>query len=130
MSTVTTTQADAFFATHLDAAYWAAMSSAQKQAALNSAEPEILAHLRGLDAIDATDANQVGAVCEQALFLYRHRAEMESAAAALVAEVVSETVEGLGSRTFKGGAAVKPMLCRGAQTYLQLVIGPLRFVRG
>lgn len=132
MSEVTEEQAEDYFEEHLDAAIWAALDADVPQALLNMAEPEILVYLRGQTAIDATDANQVAAVCEQAIFLWRNRGALDATAMALASGIQAESVDGLGSRSFRPGSGPGslPALARNAQTYLRLVIGPPRFVRG
>jgi len=132
MSEVTVEQAEEYFEEHLDAASWAALDEAVQQGLLNMAEPEILSYIRGQTAIDAADARQVAAVCEQALFLWSNRGALDSAAMAVASGIQAESVEGLGSRAFRAGVGtgVLPALARNAQTQIRLLIGPPRFVRG
>jgi hypothetical protein len=132
MSEVTVEQAEEYFEEHLEAAAWAALDEVAQQALLNMAEPEILVHLRGQDAIDATDTRQVAAVCEQALFLWQNRRALDSASMAVASGIQAESVDGLGSRSFRTGVGPGslPALARNAQTQIRLLMGPPRFVRG
>lgn len=91
---ITLTDADAFFANHLDGAKWQALDEATRSAALQTAARDVAARL-GRESIDPARIFQSYAVCEQALFL----ATDETGRRELLVE--SEQVEGFGSRTYR-----------------------------
>lgn len=96
-----TSRADEYFALHLRRSEWEAKSEDERAAALNMAEQDVSLELGGSE-LDYGNPLAVAAVCEQALFLLENSA---SGAAQVVnkALVSAESVDGIGSRTYRTG---------------------------
>lgn len=96
-----TSRADEYFALHLRRSEWEAKSEDERAAALNMAEQDVSLELGGSE-LDYGNPLAVAAVCEQALFLLENSA---SGAAQVVngALVSAESVDGVGSRTYRSG---------------------------
>lgn len=96
-----TSRADEYFALHLRRSEWEAKSEDERAAALNMAEQDVSLELGGSE-LDYGNPLAVAAVCEQALFLLENSA---SGAAQVVngALVSAESVDGIGSRTYRSG---------------------------
>ena len=94
-------KADEYFALHLRRSEWEAKSEDERAAALNMAEQDVSLELGGSE-LDYGNPLAVAAVCEQALFLLENSA---SGAAQVVngALVSAESVDGIGSRTYRSG---------------------------
>ena len=94
-------KADEYFALHLRRSEWEAKSEDERAAALNMAEQDVSLELGGSE-LDYGNPLAVAAVCEQALFLLENSA---SGAAQVVngALVSAESVDGVGSRTYRSG---------------------------
>lgn len=94
-------KADEYFALHLRRSEWEAKSEDERTAALNMAEQDVSLELGGSE-LDYGNPLAVAAVCEQALFLLENSA---SGAAQVVngALVSAESVDGIGSRTYRSG---------------------------
>lgn len=94
-------KADEYFALHLRRSEWEAKSEDERAAALNMAEQDVSLELGGSE-LDYDNPLAVAAVCEQALFLLENSA---SGAAQVVngALVSAESVDGIGSRTYRTG---------------------------
>lgn len=94
-------KADEYFALHLRRSEWEAKSEDERAAALNMAEQDVSLELGGSE-LDYGNPLAVAAVCEQALFLLENSA---SGAAQIVngALVSAESVDGIGSRTYRSG---------------------------
>ena len=94
-------KADEYFALHLRRSEWEAKSEDERTAALNMAEHDVSLELGGSE-LDYGNPLAVAAVCEQALFLLENSA---SGAAQVVngALVSAESVDGIGSRTYRSG---------------------------
>ncbi|MGN1364925.1 MAG: hypothetical protein ACI406_06150 [Victivallis vadensis] len=94
-------KADEYFALHLRRSEWEAKSEDERAAALNMAEQDVSLELGGSE-LDYGNPLAVAAVCEQALFLLENSA---SGAAQVVngALVSAESVDGIGSRTYRTG---------------------------
>lgn len=94
-------KADEYFALHLRRSEWEAKSEDERTAALNMAEQDVSLELGGSE-LDYGNPLAVAAVCEQALFLLENSA---SGAAQVVngALVSAESVDGIGSRTYRTG---------------------------
>ena len=94
-------KADEYFALHLRRSEWEAKSEDERTAALNMAEQDVSLE-RGGSELDYGNPLAVAAVCEQALFLLENSA---SGAAQVVngALVSAESVDGIGSRTYRSG---------------------------
>ncbi len=82
---------EAYFAEHLDGDYWRAQNTARRRAALATAALD-LAVLLHRKTIDSGELLQRAAVYEQAIHLCRRADEVPA--------VLSETVDGVGSRTY------------------------------
>ncbi|WP_418391800.1 hypothetical protein [Victivallis lenta] len=94
-------KADEYFALHLKRSEWEEKSEDERRAALNMAEQDVSLELGGSE-LDYGSPLAVAAVCEQALFL------LESSAAGTAqvmngALVSAESVDGIGSRTYRTG---------------------------
>lgn len=85
---VTLEQANTYFATHLDADYWAALTEAKRTAALTMAEKHIAAVTGSRECPEA--------VCEQAVWLIRNH---DNQAAGRV--VTGQSLDGMGSQSFE-----------------------------
>ncbi|MGF0036484.1 hypothetical protein [Victivallis vadensis] len=96
-----TSRADEYFALHLRRSEWEAKSEDERAAALNMAEQDVSLELGGSE-LDYGNPLAVAAVCEQALFLLENST---SGAAQVVngALVSAESVDGIGSRTYRSG---------------------------
>ena len=94
-------KADEYFALHLRRSEWEAKSEDERTAALNMAEQDVSLELGGSE-LDYGNPLAVAAVCEQALFLLENSAP---GAAQVVngALVSAESVDGIGSRTYRSG---------------------------
>ena len=94
-------KADEYFALHLRRSEWEAKSEDERAAALNMDEQDVSLELGGSE-LDYGNPLAVAAVCEQALFLLENSA---SGAAQVVngALVSAESVDGIGSRTYRSG---------------------------
>lgn len=94
-------KADEYFALHLRRSEWEAKSEDERTAALNMAEQDVSLELGGSE-LDYGNPLAVAAVCEQALFLLENST---SGAAQVVngALVSAESVDGIGSRTYRSG---------------------------
>ena len=94
-------KADEYFALLLRRSEWEAKSEDERAAALNMAEQDVSLELGGSE-LDYGNPLAVAAVCEQALFLLENSA---SGAAQVVngALVSAESVDGIGSRTYRTG---------------------------
>lgn len=94
-------KADEYFALHLRRSEWEAKSEDERAAALNMAEQDVSLELGGSE-LDYGNPLAVAAVCEQALFLLENST---SGAAQVVngALVSAESVDGIGSRTYRTG---------------------------
>lgn len=94
-------KADEYFALHLRRSEWEAKSEDERAAALNMAEQDVSLELGGSE-LDYGNPLAVAAVCEQALFLLENST---SGAAQVVngALVSAESVDGIGSRTYRSG---------------------------
>ena len=94
-------KADEYFALHLRRSEWEAKSEDERAAALNMAEQDVSLEPGGSE-LDYGNPLAVAAVCEQALFLLENSA---SGAAQVVngALVSAESVDGIGSRTYRSG---------------------------
>lgn len=96
-----TSRADEYFTLHLRHCAWESQSEEERAAALNMAEQDVSLELGGSE-LDYDNPLAVAAVCEQALFLLENSA---SGAAQIVngALVSAESVDGIGSRTYRSG---------------------------
>ncbi len=93
-----------YFARHLDGVYWRGLSFERRGAALSGALFDIASLLQRRD-IDGGELLQRAAVYEQALHLCRKADEEAVIAASAGTSVVSESIEGLGSRTYTRSAS-------------------------
>ena len=105
-----TSRADEYFALHLRRSEWEAKSEDERAAALNMAEQDVSLELGGSE-LDYGNPLAVAAVCEQALFLLENST---SGAAQVVngALVSAESVDGIGSRTYRTGLKIGRASCR------------------
>ncbi len=103
--------ADSYLAVHPMAARWHTLDSSAQQGALALAAEDIAAYLGG-SASNLTNRLQMAAVCEQALYLIREAAKPDS-------EIVSETVEGLGTRTYRNSTESKSFISGRALALLE-----------
>lgn len=96
-----TSRADEYFALHLRRSEWESKSEDERAAALNMAEQDVSLELGGSE-LDYGNPLAVAAVCEQALFLLENSA---AGTAQIVngALVSAESVDGIGSRTYRSG---------------------------
>lgn len=92
------TVADAFFASHLEKSYWESQDEPTRNACLTMAETDVLLRL-DLDEIDVEETGHLAAVCEQAVYLCRNRDQLN-----LPANLVSESIEGAGSRSYRNNS--------------------------
>lgn len=94
-------RADEYFALHLKRSEWEAKSEDERAAALAMAEQDVSLELGGSE-LDYDNPLAVAAVCEQALFLLENSV---SGVAQVVngALVSAESVDGIGSRTYRTG---------------------------
>ena len=110
-------KADEYFALHLRKAEWIAKSEEERSAALAMAEQDISLELGGTE-LDYMNPFAVGAVCEQALFLL---ANPDAGINPISALVQSESVDGIGSRTYRNRA--NPALSDRAERFLEQLRG-------
>ncbi|MBR1952892.1 MAG: hypothetical protein IKC05_08230 [Lentisphaeria bacterium] len=92
--------AEKYFNEHLLGEFFLESGSALSLAALRMAENDVRTRLDILP--DGQDADYIAAVCEQAVFLLMHKDHLISEAK----NVVSETIEGLGSFTYAGNEKI------------------------
>lgn len=92
---LTVEQADAYFSTHLDKAFWEGLTVDQRTGALSMAENDVCMKL-GASAIVETNTNMVNAVYEQAVYLVRHHTKLSA-----FAEIEEESISGAGSRSYR-----------------------------
>ena len=109
--------ADEYFALHLRNAHWSAKSDEERSAALTMAEQDIRLELGGAE-LDYANVFAVGAVCEQALFLLTSPDAGANPAAAVLQ---SESVDGIGSRTYRAG--VNTAIAGRAERFLEQLRG-------
>lgn len=82
---------NAYFASHLDAAFWGGLSAAAKDGAVAMAQSDILAELPGVTLADiSTGCFALKAIAEQAVYLARNYDRMTEGKV-----LTSESVEGL-----------------------------------
>ena len=120
-------KADEYFALHLRKSEWSEKSEEERSAALSMAEQDISLELGGTE-LDYANPFAVGAVCEQALFLLTSPEEGINPAAALIQ---SESVDGIGSRTYRSRA--NPAIASRAERFLEHLRGrpgAIRTTRG
>ena len=92
--------AEKYFNEHLLGEFFLESGSALSHAALRMAENDVRTRLDTLP--EEQDADYIAAVCEQAVFLLMHKDHLISDAK----NVVSETIEGLGSFTYSGNEKI------------------------
>ena len=92
--------AEKYFNEHLLGEFFLESGHALSCAALGMAENDIRTQLDILP--DEQDADYIAAVCEQAVFLLMHKDDLISGAK----NVISETIEGLGSFTYAGNEKI------------------------
>ncbi len=112
------TRADEYFALHLKGGDWAAQSEETRRAALAMAEQDVSLELGGSE-LDYDNLSTVAAVCEQALFLLLSPDDAINPAAALL---LAESVEGIGSRTFRSGGK-NPAIAPRAARFIEQIRG-------
>ena len=114
---------NAFFNDHLLKIEYFSFDREARQAALNMAAADIRAEL-GRDP-DPADYLELAALGEQTIHLLRHRGEMDDKTPRLV----SEHVEGVGSRTYR--TSDLPEIAPRARRYLRALLGgSLEVTRG
>lgn len=118
--------AAAYFHNRYGAAEWGAASEDEKRQLLATAEADISAELSGA-APDYSMPAAVGAVCEQALFLLTDPNALRD-----TSRIASESVEGIGSRTYRTGNG--SLLSVRAERFVNqlrcMVPGTVRVARG
>jgi len=119
---LTVSQADAYFAVHLDQDNWSGQTDATKLAALTMADVDIAARL-GLPTVDATDSDQRAAAFEQAMFLILNHDRLGLPDG----EISAETIEDAGSRSYRSNP--HPGLAPRALEFLRRLTSP-RLSRG
>ena len=92
--------AEKYFNEHLLGEFFLESGSMLSLAALRMAENDVKARLDMSP--DEQDADYIAAVCEQAVFLLMHKDDLIPEAR----NVVSETIEGLGSFTYAGNEKI------------------------
>ena len=110
-------KADEYFALHLRKSEWSAKSEEERSAALSMAGQDISLELGGTE-LDYANPFAVGAVCEQALFLLTSPEEGINPVSALIQ---SESVDGIGSRTYRSRA--NPAIASRAERFLEQLRG-------
>ncbi len=86
------TAVDTYFTTHLDSAYWAALTAATKTSAVTMATNDVLSLVPRLESLDDVEADSYAfkAIAEQAVFLARNYGNITEGKI-----VTSESVSGL-----------------------------------
>lgn len=106
---------NAFFNDHLLKIEYFTFDREARQAALNMAEADIRAEL-GREP-DTANYLELAALGEQTIHLLRHQGELNTHAS----QLVSEHVEGVGSRTYR--ASDLPEIAPRARRYLRALLG-------
>lgn len=106
---ITIATADEFFTLHLLRSTWQTRSEQDRAAALKMAERDVSGELGGIEAVE-TDILMMEAVCEQAVYLLAFPEAINPKGAHLE----SESVDGVGSRTYRNGSnpAIGPRAAR------------------
>ena len=91
--------AQEYFLCHLERKKWLRINLSDRQAAVALAEEEIMREL-GLTSMDTDDRLLMCAVAEQALFLADSYERAHTAEERSAGQLKSETIEGLGSRSY------------------------------
>ena len=92
--------AQKYFNEHLLGEFFLESGSALSLAALRMAENDVRTRLDVLP--DEQESDYIAAVCEQAVFLLMHKDQLIGKAG----NVISETIEGLGSFTYSGNERI------------------------
>ena len=108
---------DAFFNDHLLKIEYFSFDREARQAALNMAEADIRAEL-GREP-DPAQYLELAALGEQTVHLLRHKGELDKK----TSQLVSEHVEGVGSRTYRSSDL--PEIAPRARRYLRALLGGL-----
>ena len=88
-----------YFVCHLEREKWNNFSLEDRLAAVSMAEDDVMYEL-GLRELDSTDRLLMCAIAEQALYLAVNRDRARRAAVRTTGGLKSETIEGLGSRSY------------------------------
>lgn len=116
-------KADEYFSHHLCNGTWSAKSEDERSAALMMAEQDVSLELGGAE-LDYDNPIALAAVCEQALFLLENGANGIAGQSRGSALVSSESVEGIGSRTYRAGLRESDFAISGrARRFIELLRG-------
>ncbi len=124
------TEANAYFAKHLDRVYWNGLDESTREAVLEMAQNDVAALLTGAAASALESDSGRKAVYEQAVFLARNHTQLTSGKI-----VTGQSLDGVGSQQFTLLNAAAPNLSPRAKAFLDQAKresrpGVIRFNRG
>lgn len=116
-------RADEYFSHHLCNGKWSVKGENERESALIMAEQDVSLELGGAE-LDYDNPLALAAVCEQALFLLENGAGGIMAQSGGSALVSSESVDGIGSRTYRAGLRESDFAISGrARRFIELLRG-------